>query len=133
MAFQRDVQSDKLTDNILERAVAVHREMGPNHREKTYRDALEYALEEDDFEVESEVGFPIRFREHEVARGCADLVVEEEVVLELKVVRRMIEEHFQQLARNVRNHGATRGLLINFGQATLEVRRYVDGYEPNGG
>jgi GxxExxY protein len=129
MGYQPDVKHDDLTDDILNRAIEVHRELGPNQRESTYRNALGMALEEDGFEVDLEVDFAISFRDRDVGKVTVDMLVDGEVILELKVVNQTTDQHLDQLGRGVRNSNATRGLLLNFGRPTLDIRRYVDGYE----
>lgn len=131
MAYQDDVRKDELTGGILDRAVEVHTELGSDQSESTYRNALEFALDEDGFDVETEHPFAVTYRDREVGEGRADMLVDGAVVLELKVVRAIRQTHFQQLARTVRQVPVTRGLLLNFGQATLEVRRYVNNFDPD--
>ena len=120
-----DASNDELTGNIIGVAIEVHGELGRHEEESTYRTALAMGLRDEGFQVDVEYGFDLRYRGKPVGTGAADLLVEDEVVLELKAVRSTTEEHFRQLGRNVVACGASRGLLLNFGEATLGIRRYI--------
>jgi GxxExxY protein len=126
MPYHEEIANDKLTDFIINRAIAIHKGVGPGLSEATYRDLLQEELDEAGMECEAEYEVDICFKGKPVTTGRCDLWVEETVVLELKVVSRIKEEHFQQLGRYVNAAGATRGLVINFGQTTLGLRRYTN-------
>jgi GxxExxY protein len=121
-----DASEDDLTYEIIGRAIDVHKRLGPSFSEAINRDALVSVLKTRGLDVKVEAPFPIEMEGMVVAHGKADVVVEREVVLELKVVKRLTDSHFGQLGRNVRGFpGANRGLLLNFGEPTLTKRRFV--------
>ena len=126
MAFRQDVATDSLTYDIIGCAIEVHKELGPHQPEHIYRDGLCVVLEDEGFKVEQEHQVEITIRGKKVGSGFVDILVEGEVALELKVVKRTTEDHFNQLGRNVRAAGATRGLLLNFGESTLSTRRWIN-------
>jgi len=122
-----DASDDALTDRILGRAVEVHRRLGRHQPERMYRDGLAAGLEEEELAVETEAEFDIEMYDKRIGTAHVDLLVERAVALELKAVRSTNDDHFWQLARNVRASPANRGLLLNFGASTLDIRRYVAG------
>lgn len=126
MAYQEEVANDDLTYRILGVAYEVHNALGPDLPEATYRDVMCDALAEAGLECEAEVELPVTFNGRVVAKRLADIIVEGEVILELKVVKRLKDEHLTQLGTNVRAAGHRRGLVINFGAARVQKARYVN-------
>ena len=126
MGYHREVAEDKLTEKIIGIAIDVHRSMGSDQAEQTYQEALTYGLRKAGLEVESEKEVPVTYEGKEFGHRYVDLFVENEVVVELKVVRRATDKHFRQLSTNVRLLEKRRGLLINFGARRVEVRRYAN-------
>jgi GxxExxY protein len=128
MGFQPDVANDELTEQIIGVAIQVHRLLGPKQPEEHYKKLLIRRLEKGGFDVIAEYEFTVMVDDIELGVGYADLVVDGEVVLELKVVNKTTDSHFQQLGREVMQTEATRGLLLNFGTPRLGIRRWVDDY-----
>ena len=128
MGYQQDVADDRLSYVVIGCAIDVHRALGPHQPEAIYRDALSAALEDHGLQHEVEKEVPIEYRGRPLGTAYLDLVVEDSLVLELKAVRRMTEEHFHQLRRNVEALNATRGLLINFGEPSLRIRRFANNW-----
>jgi GxxExxY protein len=104
----------------------VHNALGPDLPEATYRDVMCDALRDEDLECEAEVEIPVTFKDRVVAKRIADIVVEDEVILELKAVKRLTDDHITQLGTNVRAAGLRRGLALNFGGARVQKARYVN-------
>jgi len=120
-----DASADHLTEQIIGHAIDVHRKLGRHQPERIYREGLAVALEADGLEVDREAAFEIELYGRQLGSGAADLLVEGAVALELKAVRSVTDAHFWQLGRNVEQTSTNRGLLLNFGAATLDIRRYV--------
>ena len=126
MSTQFDASNDELTERILGVAIDVHRELGSAESEATYKKALEIGLDDEGLDVSVEHAFEQTYRGEAVSTGFIDILVEEQVVLELKSVKRTTRAHFNQLGRNVQAVNATRGLLLNFGEPTLGITRYIN-------
>ena len=126
MPFHSEVAEDRLTGRIIGIAINVHKTLGSQHPEKLYQEALAHGLERDGLTVEREKEITVVYQGREFGSRYADLFVENEVVVEIKAVQRVIDEHFHQLGTNVQLLEKRRGLLINFGTSRIEVRRFAN-------
>jgi GxxExxY protein len=117
-------ETDPLTVNIIGAAIDVHRVLGPGLLESAYESYLFYELGLRRLKVEAQKPLPIFYKD--VMLDCGyrlDLVVEDQVIIEIKSVNAIAPIHEAQLFSYLRLHGAcTRGLLINF-----NVKRLVEG------
>jgi GxxExxY protein len=76
----------------------------------------------------AETSFPVVYKGHSVGEYFADILVEDELVLELKCVERLATEHTAQCLNYLRASGRTVCLLINFQKPKVEWRRVVNGF-----
>jgi GxxExxY protein len=119
---------NEITEAIIGAAITVHRELGPGLLESTYEACLAYELAERNLKVERQKGLPITY--HNVQLDCGyriDLLVEDQVVVELKTVERLEPIHEAQLLSYLKLSGCKVGLLINFNVKVLKngIRRLV--------
>ncbi|WP_236021583.1 GxxExxY protein [Geomesophilobacter sediminis] len=91
---------------------------------KVYENALLIALSEMGLKAQNQVPLQVRFREVVVGNFTADIVVEKQVLLELKAVKALASEHLAQVMNYLKATGIEVGLLINFGTPKLEYRRF---------
>lgn len=126
MTYRSEVANDELTYEIIGHAIDVHRQLGPHQREHVYRDGLCAVFEVEGISFEREAEVDIMLRGQKIGSAFVDILVEDEVVLELKAVKKTTDDHFNQLGRNGRAAGVRRGLLLNFGESTLSIRRWVN-------
>lgn len=127
---------DAITAGIIGDAIAVHRELGPGLLESTYEACLTALLSKRGWRVERQVAMPVVFQGERLE--CAyrlDLLVERQVVVELKTVSAFEKVHFAQLLTYLKFSNCEVGLLINFNVTRLMdgVRRVVRGYPPTSG
>lgn len=111
--------ADKLTEQIIAAAIEVHRILGPGLLESIYEEALchELSLRNIPFERQKEVDVVYKGR---VIKGQRiDLLVNNEVVVEIKSVRRLEDIFTAQVLSYLKSMGLKRGLLINFGESKL--------------
>jgi iron complex transport system substrate-binding protein len=112
---------DDITGAIIDASLQIHRDWGPGLLESAYEEMLVHLLRRRGCRVER--GKPIRFEyEGKVFRSRlrADLVVEDQVVVELKSVEKAARVHKKQLLTYLKLSKRPVGLLINFGMATLK-------------
>lgn len=114
---------ESLTGQILEAAFEVSNELGAGFVESVYEHALFIALKDKGIHAESQVPIRVHFREQIVGAFQADLLVEHEVILELKAAKALLPEHVAQTLNYLRATGKPVALLINFGVPKLEWRR----------
>ncbi len=109
--------------------MAVHRELGPGLLESAYRACLIHELDSCKLAVAREVPIPVAYRGVRLDCGYRlDLVVEEQLIVEVKCVKRFDPIHAAQLLTYLRLSGRPVGLLINFLVPLLKhgIRRLID-------
>lgn len=126
---------EALTERVIGCAIAVHRALGPGLLESVYKACLRIELEESALKVETEQRIPLRYRGRLVpASLVCDLIVEGELLLELKAVEQIIPVHVAQVITYLKLSGCPVGLLINFNTTSLRsgLRRleHPDVYTP---
>lgn len=120
-------KEEELTRKIIGVAMRVHRAIGPGFQERIYQNAMEYVLRSDDLFVESEKEFDIFFEEIWVGTFRLDLVINGRVVVELKAIVGEMPKLFQtQTISYLKASKLEVGLLINFGNSSLEVKRLAN-------
>ncbi len=116
----------KTCDEIREIAYAVHRYFGHGHLEKVYENALLNRLTKAGLNIEQQV--PITVNDEDgtvVGEYVADLVVNNELIIELKAVDAICDAHAAQVLGYLRATGLKHGLLINFGASHFEIKKYI--------
>jgi GxxExxY protein len=116
-----------ITERIIGCAISVHRELHAGFLEGIYENAMLHELQKAGLNVECQKVFPVLYDRVQVGEHRADLLVEKAVVVELKAVRELTDQHSSQLLSTMRAAGAKVGLLINFNvpQLIRGVRRFV--------
>jgi GxxExxY protein len=106
---------NRIGDQIFDSAIQVHKRWGPGLLEHFYQRALYNELRKKGLHVESEVYLPIAL-DDEIVRDAykMDLLVENEVIVELKAVEKLTPVHFQQIRTYLRISNKQLGYLINF-------------------
>jgi len=115
----------ELTKAIIGAAQEVHRELGPGFLENVYEAALRKELILRGLDVVSQASLDVRYKDEVVGIYYADLLVEGQVVCELKATRALSVEHEAQLVHYLKATGVGIGLLLNFGGRSLEVKRKI--------
>lgn len=113
----------ELTERILEAAFEVSRELGSGFLESVYERSMMIALRQKDIVARQQVPLSVKFRGAIVGDFYADLLVEDKVIVELKAVGRILQEHKAQVINYLNATGIEVGLLINFGNPRLEYFR----------
>ncbi|MBI1286678.1 MAG: GxxExxY protein [Flavobacteriales bacterium] len=119
---------DGLTGLIIGAAIEVHRELGPGLLESVYQSCLVMELKELGLKVETEIPMPVIYKGMELDQGYRiDLLVENEVVVELKIVEKLTDVHTAQILTYMRLGKYPKGLLINFNMKLLKngIKRFV--------
>ena len=121
---------NSLTERIIKCAIEVHKELGPGLMESVYEVCLKKVIADDGLNVKSQVIVPVHFRGEILDKEFViDLLVEDEIVLELKSVEVILPVHEAQLVTYLKLSGKKLGLLINFNVALLKdgIRRRNNG------
>lgn len=123
---------DQITGAIVSSAMKVHTALGPGMLESVYEKCLKHELKNRGLVVESQVWLPVIYDGEEIEGGYKiDLLVEREVVVELKVVEQLLEVHKAQLLSYLKLADKPVGLLINFNVVHLRdgIRRLVNSHK----
>jgi len=115
-----------LSKKIIGAAIRVHRELGPGFLESIYEEALKVEFSEQGLHFDSQKEIKIEYLGVEVGTHRLDLIVENEIIVELKAVKELGDIHFVQLRSYLKATGLKVGLLLNFSKPTLEVKRVVN-------
>ena len=119
-------KTDKLCDQVRECSFGLHKHLRHGHLEKIYVNGLAHRLKKVGVKVEQQFPVPVRDEDGTLLGDMyADLFVEDELIVELKAVRAVTDEHVSQLLGYLRGSGKRYGLLINFGSPKLFIKRYV--------
>lgn len=113
-----------LTKRIIGCTYDVRNELGTGFLEKVYENALIFELQQQGLRVQQQHPITVSYRGKAVGEYYADLLVEDTVIVELKVVDKLASVHENQLLNYLRATGKQVGLLINFGDK-FEVKRRV--------
>jgi GxxExxY protein len=117
---------NRLCDAVRETSFAIHRYHRHGHNEKVYENALAHRLRKAGIKVEQQRPLKV-FDEDGTVLGeyYADLLIEEMLVVELKAVRAIVDEHVAQILGYLHSARIETGLLINFGAPVLSVKKYL--------
>jgi GxxExxY protein len=122
---------DLLHGDITERMIGIYlevlTELGHGYLEQVCQRAMVIALETAGLKVDQHVSLPVWFRGRQIGAFCADLVVQNVVLLEIKATHRLEPWHDAQLMNYLRASDLEVGLLINFGpKAEFRRRLYTN-------
>ncbi len=121
---------NELTEKILGAAMKVHSALGPGLLESAYEKCLLFELHQRQLKAESQVELPIVYEQVRINAGYRiDILVEDEIILELKVVERILPIHKAQLLSYLKLSQLRVGLLLNFNVMHLKegITRMVNG------
>lgn len=114
-----------LSFNVMAAVYEVHNTLGFGFLEKVYERALCKELCDRKIPVETQKEIKVYYKGDEVGTYFADLVVNDEILLELKVVESLNNFHKAQMLHYLKATGFKLGLLINFGKERVEYKRLV--------
>ena len=122
-------QLNLISSQVIKCAIEVHREIGPGLLESVYENCLEKELQMASLKVERQIQLPINYKGHRLKKKfCMDMLVENEVILELKCVEQIQSIHEVQLLTYLKLADKRLGLLLNFNVPLMKkgIRRKVN-------
>jgi GxxExxY protein len=120
------LKHEDLTDKIIGIFYDVYNELGHGFLESVYQEAMQVALTDVGLHIERQTPIPVYFRGKKVGVFFADVVVNNLVVLELKVARTVERLHEAQLRHYLKATEMEVGLLLNFGEQPQFRRIFLD-------
>ncbi|MAF48399.1 MAG: GxxExxY protein [Rhodospirillales bacterium] len=122
------MEKDPLTDRVIGLAIEVHRQLGPGLLESAYETCLCHELTEAGLIFERQKPIGIHYKGTELDRGFrTDLIVEENLLIELKAVEKILPVHEAQLLTYLKLSKIGTGLILNFNTQVLKngIKRMV--------
>jgi GxxExxY protein len=121
MVSTKRQELNRISSQIIRAAITVHKELGPGLLESVYQSCLLIELNEMGLAVQSEVVLPIFYRGRKVSNHGfrVDLLVEDQIIVELKSVETVEPVHKKTLLTYLRLANKQLGLLINFNKSLL--------------
>jgi GxxExxY protein len=117
-----------LTERVIGLAIEVHRHLGPGLLESAYEECLGFELVQSKISFACQVPLSVTYKEVKLDCGYRmDIVVERELIVEIKAVERLLSNHDAQLLTHLRLSGCKVGLIMNFNSMTPKdgLRRLV--------
>jgi len=124
------VGENAVAQQVVDAAFRVHTSLGPGLLESVYEAALAYELEKRGLSVARQQGIPVVYEAVRIHAGFfADLVVEDQVIVEIKAVETVAPVHKKQLLTYLKLADKRLGLLINFNVVLIKngITRIVNG------
>ena len=123
-----------MTDNQLSFQIRgaifeVYNTLGPGLLETVYEEALCYELQQYGLKVERQLEVPIRYKEASLSTPLRlDVIVEDQIIIELKSVKELLDVHYKQLLTYLRLMNKSLGILVNFNTDDISssIRRVIN-------
>lgn len=113
----------ELTYEIIGAAMEVHRDLRPGLDEKLYENALVIELHQRNLKVQQQKQFPVLYKQQPIGKLIPDLIVEDKVIVDPKVVSEFNAAHISQMLGYLNITNLQVALLLNFKNASLEHQR----------
>jgi len=120
---------NKLSKEILDASISVHKEMGPGLLESVYEACLEKELKLREITTKSQVRLPLFYRGEELSKDFRiDLLIDNEIIIEIKAVEIILPVHQAQIISYLKLADKRLGFLINFNEPLLKngFKRFVN-------
>ena len=115
-----------LTSRIIKCAMSVHGALGNGFQEVIYQRALAIELRDAKIEFSREFEMPIFYKQEHIGTRRVDFLVEKVISVELKAATKLEDVHFAQAINYLEAYHLEIGLLINFGEISLNFKRLTN-------
>jgi GxxExxY protein len=115
----------EFTEKIIGCAYRVYNTMGFGFLESVYEKCMLIELHKEGLSAEAQHPITVYYDNEIVGEFVADILVEDKIVLELKSVRQIVKAHEVQLVNYLVATGKPIGLILNFGERKVEIKRKI--------
>ena len=122
-------QGKLISEQVISCAFEVSNTLGAGFVEKVYENALCVEFDKAGIPFCRQQRYEVRYKNENIGNYIADIVVDNQLLIELKALSCVGKEHDAQVMNYLRASGLTVGLLLNFGVARLGIRRKVWNYD----
>lgn len=119
---------NKLSKKIIGIAIEIHKKLGPGFPEKIYQRILFLELNKAGLKTEKEKKIIIKWEEEIIGYQLVDLLVKDMILIELKIGSEINNLHKAQLLSYLKASNKKLGLILNFGNQVLEIKRIVKNF-----
>lgn len=116
----------KLTGSVIGAAMQVHSELGNGFPEVIYQRSLALEFQNKSINYQREESMPLFYKGQNVGSRRADFIIDEKVLVELKAVSEINDTHYNQILNYLTAFELEIGLLINFGENSLNLKRFIN-------
>lgn len=116
----------ELTSKIIGCAMTVHKTLGNGFQEVIYQRSLEIEMRLAGIAFNREFEMPIFYREEQIGTRRVDFLVDGVISVELKAISKLEDVHFAQAINYLEAYNLEIGLLINFGETSLNFKRLTN-------
>jgi len=121
----RPLKFGDLTYKVRGAVFEVYNTLGYGHKEQVYQKALEKEFKKRNILYKKEENLDVKYKGEKVGNYRPDFVVEDKLIIELKAVEFMPKTYEEQLIHYLKTTGFPVGLLVNFGQPKLFIKRFL--------
>ena len=121
------------TAKIIGAAMEVHRILGNGFQEVIYQRALEIEFSNSEITFKREFEMPVMYKGAQIGTRRVDFLINEKISVELKAIIQLENVHFAQAINYLEVYSLEIGLLLNFGAASLEIKRLLNKKIPEPG
>ena len=123
LASPKKIEFESLSNKIIGLAIEVHKQIGPGFIESIYQNALIYELTKNHMPFETEKKIDIYYKNKLVGVHRLDLLVNQEIVVELKAIKEILSGHVSQVVSYLKATNLKTGLILNFSKSKLDIKR----------
>ena len=124
--IKQEYKYSDLTAKIIGCAMTVHKTLGNGFQEVIYQRALEIEMSIEGLAFNREFEMPIFYREQQIGTRRVDFLVEGIISVELQAITKLEDVHFAQAINYLEAYNLEIGLLINFGENSLNFKRLTN-------
>lgn len=124
--IDKQYKYSRITSKIIRAAMTVHSALGNGFQEVIYQRALEIEMALMTLSFSREFEMPVFYREHQIGTRRVDFLVEGIISVELKAITNLDDIHFAQAINYLEVYNLEVGLLLNFGERSLNFKRLTN-------
>ena len=117
---------DRLSNKIIGTAIEVHRNLKAGFNEKIYQKAMQEQMRQSGVKFETEKTIKVTYKDKPIGSQRIDFIVEDEIILELKSADKIGGVHIAQILSYLKALDKKLGLILNFGEAKLGIKRVIN-------
>jgi len=132
MHINEKYKHSELTSNIIGCAMEIHRHLGNGFQEIIYQRALEIEFNLQGINAQREFVMPLFYKNEDIGSRRVDFFVEDKIMVEIKAITQLEDVHLAQAINYLEAYNLEVGLLINFGNVSLQFKRVMNKkYDPS--